>query len=150
MRIGELARATGVNVETVRFYERKKLIEQPPRPAGGGYRSYGEEAARRIRFIRRAQSLGFSLKEIAELLSLQANPDSDCSTVRARAERQRALVDQKIKHLAALRETLDRLIEACPGTGAIDRCSILETLENGDARSKRGEAPARETSRSKR
>ncbi len=76
MTIGEAARRAGVGVETIRFYERRKLISQPPKPSGGGYRSYPEETVDRIRFVRQAQELGFSLREIVDLLSLRADPET--------------------------------------------------------------------------
>lgn len=83
--IGRVAEAVGVGVETIRFNERRELIDQPPRPVGGGYRVYPDETVRRVQFIRRAQELGFSLREIAELLSLRADHDADASDMRRRA-----------------------------------------------------------------
>jgi len=79
MRISDAAKAAGVGVETIRFYERKGLVAQPKKPIlGGGFRSYSRETVERIRFIRQAQEIGFSLKEIKELLSLRVDPDADC------------------------------------------------------------------------
>lgn len=128
MRIGELARTANVGVETVRFYERRGLIAQPLRPADGGFRTYPAEAASRIRFIRQAQELGFSLTEIEELLSLRANPNTDCADVRRRAEQKRDDVDEKIAKLKRIRDTLTEVIKACPGQGGIEICSIMESL----------------------
>ena len=85
--ISKAAKNAGVGVETIRFYERKGLIEQPPKPFGPGFREYPEEVVRRIRFIRQAQDIGFSLREIAELLSLRADPSADCSDVREQGPR---------------------------------------------------------------
>lgn len=129
MRISEVAKLADVGVETVRFYERKGLIRQPIKPANGGFRSYPEKVAAEIRLIRQAQELGFSLGEIEELLSLKADPDSDCSNIRRRAQSKRAEVDLKIKRLRQIRATLTKLIDACPGEGALEFCSILEAME---------------------
>lgn len=132
MKIGELARRAGVGVETVRFYERKGLIEQPAKPNGGGVRLYPEAVARRIGFIRQARELGFSLRETEELLSLQAIPSSDCADVRDRARAKLDEVDRKITQLDRIKVALERLIEACPGQGALRSCSIMEVLEGTD------------------
>ena len=132
MKIGDLARKAGVGVETVRFYECKGLIRQPVKPNGGGVRVYPDETAQRIRFIRQAQDLGFSLRETDELLSLQAIPSSDCADVRDRARAKLDEVNQKITHLDRIKVALERLIEACPGQGALRSCSIMEVLEGTD------------------
>ena len=132
MTIGRLARKAGVGVETIRFYERKGLIEQPPRPRDGGYRVYPEETAHRIRFIRQAQELGFSLREVQDLLSLHADPESDSADVRARAAAKLAEVSRKITELERIRGALEDLIAACPGRGALRNCSIMETLRAGE------------------
>ncbi len=132
MKIGELARKAGVGVETVRFYERKGLIEQPAKPNGGGARLYPEDVARRIGFIRQAQDLGFSLRETDELLSLQAIPSSDCADVRDRARAKLDEVDRKIAQLHRIKAALGQVIDACPGQGALRSCSIMEVLEGGD------------------
>ena len=132
MTIGRLARKAGVGVETIRFYERKGLIEQPPRPRDGGYRVYPEETAHRIRFIRQAQELGFSLREVQDLLSLRADPKSDSADVRARAAAKLAEVTRKITELERIRAALEDLIAACPGRGALRNCSIMETLRAGE------------------
>lgn len=129
MTIGKVARKAAVGVETVRFYERRGLIEQPPKPALSGYRVYPDEAVGRIRFIRQAQGLGFSLREIKDLISLRADPQTDCADVRERATAKRADVDRKIAELHRIRAALDALIAACPGSGALRSCSIMEVLE---------------------
>jgi len=134
MRIGEVARRAGVGVETVRFYERKGLIAQPPRPAAGGYRDYPAEAVHRIRFIRGAQKLGFSLDEIAALLDLETTPTAQCTDVRRRAEAKRREVQAKIDSLERIRAALDSLIDACPGAGPARVCSILEAINAGAPR----------------
>ncbi len=129
MTISRAAREAGVGVETIRFYERKRLIEQPPKPKDSGFRDYPIETVRRIRFIRQAQDLGFALKEIDELLSLRADPSTDCADVRARASAKLEDVKVKIARLKAIQSALRDLISACPGRGAAARyCSILEAL----------------------
>ncbi len=113
--IGKAARMAGVGVETIRFYERRGLIEQPPKPALGGFRAYPDETVRRIRFIRQAQELGFSLREIDDLLSLRADPSSDAGDVRERAEAKLTEVNRKIGELERIRTALETLLAACPG-----------------------------------
>lgn len=130
MRISALARLAEVGIETVRFYEREGLIDRPARPAHGGFRSYPAETAQRIRFIRQAQGLGFSLKEVGDLLSLRTDPAADCGEVRARAQEKLEDVNRKIARLSAIQGALQELIWSCPGRGvAARRCSILEALD---------------------
>ncbi len=132
MTIGKAARAAGVGVETIRFYERKGLIEQPPRPALGGFRVYPADTVRRVRFIRQGQELGFSLRQIGELMSLKADPATDCSDVRRRAQAKLEEVDEKLARLTRIRAALTELIAAGPGRGALRACSILEALTDAD------------------
>jgi len=129
LTIGRVARRAGVGVETVRYYERRGLIEQPPRPGGTGVRAYSDEVVRQIRFIRHAQDLGFTLNEIEELLTLRADPDADCAAVRERATVRLENVEHKIEQLVRIRSALERLIAACPGRGALTSCSILEEIQ---------------------
>lgn len=131
MKISELARKAGVGVETVRFYERKGLISQPNRPVDGGFRSYPEQTIARIKFIRRAQYLGFSLLEVRELLSLRIDPSTDCSQIKKLATVKRLEVTEKIEHLKIIRAALDTIIGNCPGAGNIRECSIVEEMEKG-------------------
>ena len=133
LTIGKAAGKAGVGVETIRFYERKGLITRPPKPASGGYRSYPEDVVRRIRFIRQGQDLGFSLRQIGELLALQADPGSDCSEVRDRARAKLDEVEAKIARLTDMRGALEALIAACPGTGALRACCILDALDGAGA-----------------
>lgn len=123
-----LARQGGVNLETIRYYERRGLLPKPPRTPAG-YRTFDPEAVRRIRFIKQAQALGFSLKEIRELLSLRLDPRRSCGDVRARAEAKLADIEEKIASLHAMKETLARFIAACSGRGPISACPILEALD---------------------
>ncbi len=133
LTIGRLAREAGVGVETVRFYERRRLIEQPPKPNGGGFRTYPPHTLERLRFIRQAQGLGFSLAEIEDLLSLRADPDKDCGDVRRRAESRLVEVERKVARLESVRAALQELIAACPARGALRNCSILEAIEGRQA-----------------
>jgi DNA-binding transcriptional MerR regulator len=128
MTIGTVARQAGVGVETIRFYERRGFVRQPAKPPGTGQRRYAPETVQRIRFIRQAQHLGFVLREIQELLSLQANPAADCSDVRGRALVKIEEVNRRIAQLAEIRSALVRLLATCPGSGALGACSILEAL----------------------
>jgi MerR family mercuric resistance operon transcriptional regulator len=146
MTISRAARKAGVGVETIRFYERKGLIAQPPRPRGAGFREYPIETVRRIRFIRQAQEIGFSLREIDELLSLRADPAADCNAVRVRAAAKLEEVNRKVEQLDRIRRALEVLIAACPGSGALRSCSILETLagtEEGHDTSREHGEPSR-------
>jgi len=124
LTIGHLARATEVNIETVRYYQRIGLVAEPVKPAQG-YRIYPVETIDRIRFIRRAQQLGFKLQEIAELLQLG---DGQCDDVRSRAEQKRAQIDQQISDLKNLRKTLNALIKTCQSDHDSGHCPIIETL----------------------
>ena len=134
MKIGELAKTSGVGVETVRFYEQKGLIEQPPRPVNGGYRRYPEEVAARIKFIRNAQHLGFSLVEVAELLELDdRQEEAGCADFRKRAQAKRLEVESKLDDLNRIKSALDALISACPNSGSTANCSILNALKTGDS-----------------
>lgn len=129
--ISRAAKAADVNVETIRFYERRGLIAQPAKPAGGGAREYDGDTVARIRFVRQAQEIGFSLREISELLSLRADPDADCTDVRARAIEKREEVLAKLDRLSCIRDALDVLIARCPGDGDVSACTILNAMESG-------------------
>jgi len=144
MTISRAAEQAGVGVETIRFYERRGLIKQPARPRSGGYRFYDDEVVERIRFIRQAQELGFSLREITELLSLRADPAADCGDVRTQAVSKREEVDRKIAQLQHIRAALNQLIASCPGSGALRACTIIDALNRHPAtRSNRLSAKAR-------
>ncbi len=128
LTIGKAAAKAGVGVETIRFYERRGLIEQPPKPEDSGFRVYSAETVQRIWFIRQAQKLGFSLHEIQDLLSLRTDPAADSGDVRERATTKLAQVNRKITELERMRAALKTLIAACPGGGALRTCSIMEAL----------------------
>lgn len=128
LTIGKAAREAGVGVETVRFYERQGLVEQPPKPLGSGVRIYSPEMVARIRFIKEAQQIGFSLREIRELLTLRADPSADCSDVREQAVAKLDEVRRKIDRLREIGTALETLIAACPGRGGLQACSIMDAL----------------------
>ncbi|MHA7882117.1 MerR family transcriptional regulator [Nitratireductor rhodophyticola] len=128
MTIARAAEKAGVGVETIRFYERRGLIAQPPKPRDGGYRHYDRETVERIRFIRQAQELGFSLREIEELLALKTDRQADCADVRTQAVTKRQEVERKIGQLEEIRSALDALIATCPGGGDLSACTIMEAL----------------------
>lgn len=127
LSIGRLAQAAGVNVETIRYYERRGLLAQPPRPLGG-QRRYPADAVRRVRFIKRAQALGFALDEVATLLTLDRA--HACAPTRALAQRHRELLARKIGDLAALQRALDELVRACDANPGALRCPIIDTLSH--------------------
>ena len=128
LTIGKLARESGVGVETVRFYERRGLIAKPVRRPSG-YRQYQPEVVRRIRFIQHAKELGFSLHEVAELLSLRVAPDGTCAAVQEHALAKIEAIDARITALTGMRRALIRLSEACGGPAPASECPILEALE---------------------
>ena len=132
MRIGELAKRAAVPIDTVRYYEREGLIPPPVRRASG-YRDYVEADVDRLRFMRRAKGLGFTLQEIRELLGLTATSGEDMATLKARAEAKLADVDDRIAALNRVRGALHGLIDACPGHGALARCPILAALSEDRA-----------------
>jgi MerR family transcriptional regulator, copper efflux regulator len=128
LTIGEVAEQSKVHIETLRYYERRGLVERPPRSASN-YRLYPEDAVRRVRFIKRAQELGFTLKDIKELLSLRAAPEAGCAEVRAHAEVKIKDIDGKIGSLTAMKHALAKLVAECAGEGPLTDCPILESLE---------------------
>lgn len=128
LTIGRLAKHVGVNVETIRYYQRIGLIDEPAAPSTG-FRKYPVKTAENITFIRRAQRLGFSLKEIAELLNIG---DGHCNDVRNRAEIKRNKIEGQIRDLELLRDTLDHLIRECKSGKYGAHCPIVETLLDHD------------------
>ena len=126
---GEVARAASVNIETLRYYERRELLPKPPRTAAN-YRSYPADAVQRVRFIKRAQALGFSLQEIRELLSLRAAPGSNCEPIRERARAKLAAIGERIESLESMRSALLGLVDTCSGKGPMTSCSILDAIDD--------------------
>lgn len=131
LTISRLARDAGVGIDTVRYYERNGLLPEPQRRASG-YRIYREEDLKRLRFIRRAKTLGFTLDEIRELLELSGQNERGVAGVKASAEAKLQLVDQRIAELQRMRAGLQALVDACPGHGSTAQCPILNTLSGLD------------------
>jgi len=130
LTIGQVARSTGVGIETIRFYERKGLIEDPPRKESG-YRQYPENTIVRLQFIRRAKELGFSLKEIEELISLRLGPKSTCGDVKRRAELKIAEIEEKVRDLKKMKVALVGLTRECAGgKKSTGDCPILGALDS--------------------
>jgi MerR family mercuric resistance operon transcriptional regulator/MerR family gold-responsive transcriptional activator of gol and ges genes len=126
--IGQLAKAVGVNIQTVRYYERLRLLS-PSARRPSGYRIYGEDEERRLRFIKNAQALGFTLQEIAELLNLSVTSTARCGDVQRRAQAKLMHVEVKVRDLQALARSLRKLIRTCRAGQPTDRCPILQSLE---------------------
>ncbi len=127
LRIGQLAHAADIHLETIRFYEREGVMPVPSR-LPSGHRTFDQSALRRLRFIKRAQELGFSLAEIRDLLALQAQPDRDCTDVCEKARQKLVTVEDKIKDLVRIRRVLRHLTECCSGGRSIRACGILEAI----------------------
>ena len=128
LTIGKVARSAGLAIDTVRYYEREGLLEKPARTASG-YRHYTPEAVARLRFIRQAKELGFTLAEIRELLTLKVAPGKSCADVKARTEAKIADVEQRIAQLDRMKRALAKLATACSGRGPTSDCPILEAME---------------------
>ena len=128
LTIGGVAERARVHIDTLRYYERRGLVAIPPRSMAN-YRLYPEDAVRRVRFIKRVQELGFTLKEIKELLSVRAAPEAECAEVRAHAEVKIKDIDEKIASLTAMKSVLAKLVAECAGEGPLTDCPILESLE---------------------
>ena len=126
--IGRLAQLGGVNLETIRYYERRGLLPKPPRTQAG-YRQFPPDTVERLRFIKRAQELGFSLEEVGELLALRMERGTNRANVRARAEAKIADIEAKMKTLATIKKTLRGLVDQCAQCGATE-CPILASLES--------------------
>lgn len=127
MTIGKVAKNADVNIETIRYYERRGLIPKPPRRESG-YRQYGGDTIQRVKFIKRAQGLGFSLREVSDLLTLRVDPQTTCADVMARAEVKIDEIDGKIRALKIMKEALSKLVVECTGEGPSSECPILEAL----------------------
>lgn len=133
LRTGEVAAQAGVNIQTLRYYERRGLLEEPERRPSG-YRGYPADAVRLIRFIKRAQELGFTLTEIEDLLRLRGDQESACSEVRSAAEAKIEDIEQKIRHLRAMKRALGVLVASCATERSPRHCPILEALDDGKER----------------
>ena len=129
MRTSELAGQAGVNTETLRYYERRGLLTEPPRTSGG-YRDYPPTAVELLRFIKRAQELGFTLDEVEELLHLDTGGPDSCDATRSLAEHRKADLEQRIRDLQRMRDTLADLVATCDLPRADRRCALLEAIDN--------------------
>jgi len=126
--IGHVAKRTGISIEAIRFYERKGLIDAPARK-DSGYRQFAEDHIRRLLFIQQAKSLGFSLMEIKELLSIKEDPETGSREVKSLAKTKLQSIEEKIKILQRMKKTLKALVDSCPGEGPKRDCPILEALD---------------------
>lgn len=131
MMISQLAKEAGVNIETVRYYERRGLLAEPTRTASG-YRQYEPDAVRRLRFIKRAQGLGFTLHEIEDLLALRVRSVASCEAMGRRTRDKIALVRTKIRELQVMERSLARLAAACRAQRRTGECPILQELEGSE------------------
>lgn len=128
MRIGELARRAGVNIQTVRYYERRGLLHDPRRRSAG-YREYTDATLERLRFIKRAKELGFTLSEIGELLALRLDPGTTAAEVKGRAKEKIVEIEGKLRDLERIRHALSHLAGQCRGgRGPVGECPLLEAL----------------------
>ena len=125
--IGDVARQCGVGVETIRYYEREGIINQPKKGMGA-FREYPEDVVHRIRFIKRAKELGFSLDEITELLSLRVKGSGSCSSVKNKAERKIAQIEEKIADLKQIQSALKKVKDSCERQAPGDKCPVLESF----------------------
>lgn len=140
MRSSQVACEAGVNVQTLRYYERRGLLREPER-SPSGYRSYGPEAVRTVRFVKRAQQLGFSLGEIETLLHLAAGGPDSCDSARALATEKLGQLEDKITSLAAMQGSLRQLIATCDRSPHERLCPLLEAIGHDDPPEPAGGAP---------
>ncbi|MCP4176748.1 MAG: heavy metal-responsive transcriptional regulator [bacterium] len=129
LTIGQVSKETGLGIETIRFYERKKLIKDPPRRESG-YRDYPEETVDQLNFIKNAKELGFTLKEIKELLDLNSKAWTTAGDIKDKAEKKVEEIEHKLKMLTNIRDTLNKLIEECSGHGPKIKCPILNNIKS--------------------
>lgn len=129
LTIGQVAAAAAVNIQTIRYYERRGLFTSPGR-SPAGYRQYPEEAVHRLRFIKQAQELGFTLKEIQQLLALRVRHGAACDAVERQTRQKIELVERKIRDLERIRRTLEQLAAACASRRPTEECPILEAFED--------------------
>jgi Hg(II)-responsive transcriptional regulator len=127
LKIGEVAKQTGIGIETIRYYERKGLLDEPERRPSG-YRQYGDTVVARLRFIRRSKELGFTLSEINELLNLWFDTKTKCCDVRQKAQRKIEEIEDKVKMLNGMKRSLKKLIDQCQQRGSLHDCPLLDGL----------------------
>lgn len=133
MTIGTLAKRADGNIDTVRYYERRGLLPKARR-THSGYRTFDEATVERLRFIKEAQAIGFTLTEIKQLIALRVTPSATCADVRERAETKLYDIDQKIVVLRRMKRTLQRLVSACQSDGPASECSFLANLNQRRSR----------------
>ncbi|MGL1902094.1 MAG: heavy metal-responsive transcriptional regulator [Fibrobacterales bacterium] len=133
MLISETAKLAGVNIETIRYYERQGILEVPHKRESG-YREYTQEAVALIQFVKNAQNLGFSLKEIKGLLAVKVDPQSDCGDVKQRALEKILEIEEKITALEAMKGSLEIITKRCSGKGPVSGCTILNAMEHEETR----------------
>ena len=133
LRTGQVAKAAGVNVETLRFYERRGILKEPERRSSG-YREYPVETVRIVRFIKRSQELGFTLEEIQELLALREDDSRTCGEVRDAATVKIGEIEEKVRKLQAMKRALAVLVKSCVGDVSSRECPILDALDDKPAR----------------
>lgn len=126
--IGQVAKQSGISVETIRYYEKEGLLKEPERKESG-YRQYKQEAITRLSFIQQAKELGFSLKEIGELLSIRSDGNNLCNEVKQLAQEKLDNIESKLKMLQRMRKSLKKLVDVCPGQAPLNECPILDALE---------------------
>ena len=129
IKSGDLAKQAKVNPETLRYYEREGLLPEPERTEAG-YRLYADDDVKRVKFIKRAQELGFALKEIKELLALRVEGTQSASKVKRLTQQKIQSINDKILTLQSMKSVLERLAEACSGQAAGDECPILNCLDD--------------------
>jgi MerR family copper efflux transcriptional regulator len=131
LKIGQVAEGGGVNLQTIRYYEREGLLPEPPR-LQSGYRMFPDNTVRRVRFIKRAQDLGFTLSEIKQLLALRIDQDRNSVDVRTLAQAKIANIEQKIRMLKNMKRVLSELTQRCSGCGPSSKCPILESIDSDE------------------
>lgn len=134
LTVGEVAGRCGVSTDTVRYYEKRGLVPEPPRFESSGYRAYPAETVERVRFIQQAQELGFTLAEIEELLALRADDEASCAQVRAVSRAKIAQVRARIAELKRILRGLEDLTGICPGDVPADRCPLIEVLTGDESK----------------
>lgn len=137
LTIGRVAKAVGVNVQTIRYYERLNLLS-PTARRPSGYRLYGDEEVRRLRFIKNAQALGFTLHEIEDLLNLRVRSTARCGDVQRKAQAKLEQVERKVRDLQALATALRSLLHDCRAGQPTDCCPILQSLEKNERKGNHG------------
>jgi MerR family copper efflux transcriptional regulator len=131
LKIGQVAEGGGVNLQTIRYYEREGLLPEPPR-LQSGYRMFPDNTVRRVRFIKRAQDLGFTLSEIKQLLALRIGQERNSVDVRTLAQAKIASIEEKIRTLKNMRRVLSGLAQRCSGCGPSSECPILESIDSDE------------------